>query len=148
MSCVHVYREAEKQKEVASLEAWAYKLIEMLSEQRSSTRDNIQRKQARTGKPTQLVAHTQLNIVCRLLACTIRSQSIRILYILYSRSRHCIPFLFPYRASGWFHSRNLVWFRWASFSTSNTCIDSWVTVICCDLNSLWNIDSLCFEWIW
>ena len=58
MICVHVYREAEKQKEVASLEAWAYKLIEMLSEQRSSTRDNIQRKQARTGKPTQLVAQT------------------------------------------------------------------------------------------
>lgn len=43
------YREAEKQKEVGSLEAWAYKLIEMLSEQRSATRDNIQRKQARTG---------------------------------------------------------------------------------------------------
>lgn len=46
---VFFYREAEKQKEIAELEAWTYKLIELLSEQRAATKDNIQRKQARTG---------------------------------------------------------------------------------------------------
>ncbi|XP_067947719.1 splicing factor 3A subunit 3-like [Watersipora subatra] len=43
-------KEADKQREIAELESWAYKLIDMLSEQRAATRDNIQRKQARTGE--------------------------------------------------------------------------------------------------
>lgn len=50
---IHVcspHRELEKQREIAELEAWAYKLIELLGEQRAATRDNVQRKQARTGE--------------------------------------------------------------------------------------------------
>lgn len=42
-------RDSERQKEIASIEARAYRLSELLSEQRASTRDNVQRKQARTG---------------------------------------------------------------------------------------------------
>lgn len=42
-------RESEKQRELAFLEAQVYRLAEILSEQRSATRDNVQRKQARTG---------------------------------------------------------------------------------------------------
>lgn len=42
-------RDSEKQKEVAQLEARVYRLAEMLGEQRAATRDNVQRKQARTG---------------------------------------------------------------------------------------------------
>uniref|UniRef100_T1J1H1 Matrin-type domain-containing protein n=1 Tax=Strigamia maritima TaxID=126957 RepID=T1J1H1_STRMM len=41
-------REAERQKEVAFLEAQMYRLIEILSEQRQATKENVQRKQART----------------------------------------------------------------------------------------------------
>jgi len=42
-------REFEKQKEIAMFEARVYRLSELLSEQRAATRDNVQRKQARTG---------------------------------------------------------------------------------------------------
>jgi len=42
-------RESERQHEIAQLEARAYRLAELLSEQRAATRDNVQRKQARTG---------------------------------------------------------------------------------------------------
>jgi hypothetical protein len=42
-------RDTEKQKEIASIEARVYRLAELLSEQRAATRDNVQRKQARTG---------------------------------------------------------------------------------------------------
>lgn len=42
-------RESERQKEIAMLEARVYRLSELLSEQRAATRDNVQRKQARTG---------------------------------------------------------------------------------------------------
>jgi len=42
------YRESERQKEIAALEAQVYRLSELLSEQRAATRDNVQRKQART----------------------------------------------------------------------------------------------------
>ena len=41
-------REAEKQKEIASMEAQIYRFSEILSEVRSATRDNVERKQART----------------------------------------------------------------------------------------------------
>nr|CAG4650839.1 EOG090X03G1 [Simocephalus serrulatus] len=41
-------KEAEKHKKVALLEAQIYKLIEILSEQRASTKENVERKQART----------------------------------------------------------------------------------------------------
>ena len=43
-------REAEKQKEMALLEAQVYRLAELLSEQRTATRENVQRKQAQTGE--------------------------------------------------------------------------------------------------
>ena len=41
-------REAEKQREVAALEAQVYKFAELLSEQRAATKENVERKQART----------------------------------------------------------------------------------------------------
>jgi len=41
-------KDREKQKEVAALEAQVYRFSELLSEQRTATRENIQRKQART----------------------------------------------------------------------------------------------------
>ena len=40
----------EKHKELASLEGQVYRFVELLSEQRAATRENIQRKQAQTGK--------------------------------------------------------------------------------------------------
>lgn len=41
--------ENERLKEIAQLEAYLYKYSELISEQRSATKENIQRKQARTG---------------------------------------------------------------------------------------------------
>lgn len=46
-------KETEKQKEIALLEAQAYRLAELLSEQRTATRENVQRKQAQTGEERQ-----------------------------------------------------------------------------------------------
>lgn len=43
-------REGERQKDIATLEAQVYRLSELLSEQRAATRENVQRKQARTGE--------------------------------------------------------------------------------------------------
>ncbi|XP_060077482.1 splicing factor 3A subunit 3-like [Ylistrum balloti] len=43
-------RDTERQREIANLEGQVYRFAEILSEQRSSTRDNVQRKQARTGE--------------------------------------------------------------------------------------------------
>ncbi|XP_026682944.1 splicing factor 3A subunit 3 [Diaphorina citri] len=40
-------KQQERQKEIAGLEAQIYKLAEQVSEQRSATKDNVQRKQAR-----------------------------------------------------------------------------------------------------
>ncbi|XP_037730216.1 splicing factor 3A subunit 3 [Drosophila subpulchrella] len=42
-------REHERHKEIAQLEALLYKYAELLSEQRAATKENVQRKQARTG---------------------------------------------------------------------------------------------------
>ena len=42
-------REGERQKEIANLEGQVYRLAEILGEQRQATKDNVQRKQARTG---------------------------------------------------------------------------------------------------
>ena len=44
------FRDTERQKEIANLEAQVYRFAEILSEQRAATRDNVQRKQARTGE--------------------------------------------------------------------------------------------------
>jgi splicing factor 3A subunit 3 len=41
-------REAEKQKEIAAMEAQIYRFSEILSEVRAATRENVERKQART----------------------------------------------------------------------------------------------------
>ncbi|KAK8788216.1 hypothetical protein V5799_022008 [Amblyomma americanum] len=41
-------KDTEKQKEIATLEAQLYRFAEILSEQRQSTKENVQRKQART----------------------------------------------------------------------------------------------------
>jgi len=41
-------KDVQKQKEIAMLEAQIYKLCEILSEQRHGTKENVQRKQART----------------------------------------------------------------------------------------------------
>lgn len=41
-------RDSEKQREIAMLEAQLYRFVEILSEQRQSTKENVQRKQART----------------------------------------------------------------------------------------------------
>jgi splicing factor 3A subunit 3 len=43
-------RDNDKHKEIASLEAQLYRLTEIVSEQRAATRENVQRKQARTGE--------------------------------------------------------------------------------------------------
>lgn len=43
-------RDSEKQRDIALLEGQIYRFSEILSEQRASTRDNVQRKQARTGE--------------------------------------------------------------------------------------------------
>jgi len=43
-------RDSDKQRLIASLEAQVYRLAEMVSEQRAATRENVQRKQARTGE--------------------------------------------------------------------------------------------------
>uniref|UniRef100_A0A1B0GDF2 Matrin-type domain-containing protein n=1 Tax=Glossina morsitans morsitans TaxID=37546 RepID=A0A1B0GDF2_GLOMM len=42
-------RENERHKEIAQQEAYLYKYAELVSEQRSATKENVQRKQARTG---------------------------------------------------------------------------------------------------
>jgi splicing factor 3A subunit 3 len=42
-------KDAEKQKDVAALEAQVYRFAEMLSEQRAATKENVTRKQARTA---------------------------------------------------------------------------------------------------
>ena len=42
-------RDMEKHKELASLESQVYRFVELLSERRAATRENIQRKQAQTG---------------------------------------------------------------------------------------------------
>ena len=44
------YRDSEKQKEIAMLEAQVYRFTELLSEQRAATKENVTRKQARTGE--------------------------------------------------------------------------------------------------
>jgi len=40
---------ARKQKEIASLESQIYRMVELVSEERQSTRENVERKQARTS---------------------------------------------------------------------------------------------------
>lgn len=40
---------AKRQKEIASLEAQVYRLVELVSEERQATRENVERKQARTA---------------------------------------------------------------------------------------------------
>ncbi|GIZ03657.1 splicing factor 3A subunit 3 [Caerostris extrusa] len=42
------HRDSEKQKDLAVLEAQLYRLVEIVSEQRQATKENVQRKQART----------------------------------------------------------------------------------------------------
>lgn len=42
-------RDIERSKETAAVEAWIYYLVELLGEQRAATKDNVQRRQARTG---------------------------------------------------------------------------------------------------
>jgi len=46
----NIVRESEKQREIAGLEAQVYRFSELLSEQRAATRENVIRKQARTGE--------------------------------------------------------------------------------------------------
>ncbi|GFG37607.1 hypothetical protein Cfor_12689 [Coptotermes formosanus] len=41
-------KESERQREIASLESQVYRFTELLSEQRNATKENVQRKQART----------------------------------------------------------------------------------------------------
>ncbi|KAL5011168.1 hypothetical protein ScPMuIL_013473 [Solemya velum] len=43
-------RDFERQKEIGSLEGQVYRFVEIVSEQRAATRENVQRKQARTGE--------------------------------------------------------------------------------------------------
>lgn len=43
-------RDLERQRDIAFLEAQVYKLAELLGEQRAATKENVQRKQARTGE--------------------------------------------------------------------------------------------------
>lgn len=45
-----LFRDIEKNKELGALEAQVYQFVEILSEQRAATRDNVQRKQARTDE--------------------------------------------------------------------------------------------------
>lgn len=41
-------KEIERQRDIASLEAQVYRLTELISVQRAATKENVQRKQART----------------------------------------------------------------------------------------------------
>jgi len=43
-------KDTERQKDIAALEAQSYRIVELLSEQRAATRENVQRKQAQTGE--------------------------------------------------------------------------------------------------
>lgn len=43
-------KDSERQKDIAFLEAQVYKLADIVSDQRSATKENVQRKQARTGE--------------------------------------------------------------------------------------------------
>lgn len=43
-------RDTERQKEIAAYEAQVYRFAEILGEQRAATKENVQRKQARTGE--------------------------------------------------------------------------------------------------
>ena len=45
--------EADRNKDIAFLEAQVYKLIEMFGEQRSATKDNVERRLARTAEELQ-----------------------------------------------------------------------------------------------
>ena len=47
---MYINRDRERQKEISFLEAQVYRFAELLGEQRMQTRDNVQRKQARTGE--------------------------------------------------------------------------------------------------
>lgn len=65
--CLPFSRESERNKEIAMLEAQVYRLSEILGEQRAATRENVQRKQARTGGGNYLfyTARTRvLNLTC------------------------------------------------------------------------------------
>lgn len=42
-------KDDDRSRETASIEAWIYHLVELVSEQRAATKDNVQRRQARTG---------------------------------------------------------------------------------------------------
>ncbi|CAF1279815.1 unnamed protein product, partial [Didymodactylos carnosus] len=46
-------KESERNKEIAGLESQIYRLVELLSEQRASTIENIRRKQARAGEENE-----------------------------------------------------------------------------------------------
>ena len=45
--------EAERNKDIAFLEAQVYKLVELFGEQRSATKDNVERRLARTAEELQ-----------------------------------------------------------------------------------------------
>jgi hypothetical protein len=46
-------KEAIRQKEVAGMEAQIYRLVDLLSEQRVATLDNVRRKQAKAGEDNE-----------------------------------------------------------------------------------------------
>jgi splicing factor 3A subunit 3 len=46
-------KEAIRQKEIAGMEAQIYRLVDLLSEQRSATLENVRRKQAKAGEDNE-----------------------------------------------------------------------------------------------
>ena len=54
-------RDSERQREIANLEGQVYRSSEILGEQRSATRENVQRKQARTGEEREESDDEQLS---------------------------------------------------------------------------------------
>lgn len=50
---IYFSKEAIRHKEIAGMEAQIYRLVDLLSEQRAATLDNVRRKQARAGEENE-----------------------------------------------------------------------------------------------
>lgn len=54
MSKIYVFsKDITRNKEIAAMEAQIYRLVDLLSEQRAATLDNVRRKQARAGEDNE-----------------------------------------------------------------------------------------------
>lgn len=51
--CLFFSKDAVRHKEIAGMEAQIYRLVDLLSEQRAATLDNVRRKQAKAGEDNE-----------------------------------------------------------------------------------------------